>query len=499
MPLDNAIKALEAGGICCRNDLNNKYTDVSSNKIQHSREKELILNSSMDKEPVQVNKSIHNTINLLWNPNNNTLYRFHRNAHLKDQNEFFNPLTYGKICVIEIDIIQLLKHEKVYWVTSDMNFARREANYSNCSTEYSKYHWNKIFDYQKTRDTNEYRSAELIIFIENLDEIYTNPIHPKYINRILVPEKDHSICIELLGKYQKELIGLPDYYQDLFTTKKRLLEPESKFIQSIIEMEKHIDKIDYKTYCKFITHLSNIEKIKWHKSSSQIYDVPIEDSNYIKPEMAYSFHGKMHTVRVMFWSMLLWYLTSQDKDFLRPLIYSAYIHDFGRIDNNPHDYNHGYRSFKKYYGYLKRSKISKNDINLIAQAVNYHSKTDEYCKDMNEIDMLLKDADALDRGRFGKPNSNSGCKINFLRTPIFKNDKISELLPLNAHALYALADQQGIYTGEKYSPYKTFEKHIINSLYAIIQNEDIFTPEQLEKAKLMREYITTAPIPEYLI
>ena len=56
MPLDNAIKALEAGGICCRNDLNNKYTDVSSKKIQHSREKELILNSSMDKEPVQVNK-----------------------------------------------------------------------------------------------------------------------------------------------------------------------------------------------------------------------------------------------------------------------------------------------------------------------------------------------------------------------------------------------------------------------------------------------------------
>jgi hypothetical protein len=58
-------------------------------------------------------------------------------------------------------------------------------------------------------------------------------------------------------------------------------------------------------------------------------------------------------------------------------------------------------------------------------AIIYHCKNDDECSNKDIIWQLLKDADALDRGRFGHPQgtsnikkSSKGCNIKFFRLTI---------------------------------------------------------------------------------
>jgi len=138
------------------------------------------------------------------------------------------------------------------------------------------------------------------------------------------------------------------------------------------------------------------------------------------PHMLNSHHGIAHTARVLFGTCLLLFfendLLCEVKD---AILYAAIIHDLGKT-NNREGSVHGENS-----AHLYRDKIQRfiTDINLqkeVLNAVKFHSIDDESCPQQvknSRIWKILKDADALDRGRF-----NSKCDISYLRLEIFKTE-----------------------------------------------------------------------------
>jgi HD superfamily phosphohydrolase YqeK len=102
------------------------------------------------------------------------------------------------------------------------------------------------------------------------------------------------------------------------------------------------------------------------------------------------------------------------------IYYAAIIHDLGKT-SDIEGAVHGEKSANLY-----RGKINKFISDTILQeevlnSVKYHSVDDEYCPSLIKnsiIWKILKDADALDRGRF----SRRKCDISYLRSSLFKKD-----------------------------------------------------------------------------
>lgn len=162
--------------------------------------------------------------------------------------------------------------------------------------------------------------------------------------------------------------------------------------------------------------------------------------NLFYPHMVNSYHGIAHTARVLFGTCLLVFFEKDLPDEIKNAIfYAAIIHDLGKTSDREGSI-HGENSANLY-----RNKIKGfiSDINLqmeILNAVKYHSIDDDFCPSQiksSRVWKILKDADALDRGRFNKK-----CDISFLRLEIFKTDigtqilKFMEKLPFHTRNLH---------------------------------------------------------------
>lgn len=109
-----------------------------------------------------------------------------------------------------------------------------------------------------------------------------------------------------------------------------------------------------------------------------------------------------------------------DEHAISLLLECAKYHDCGR-ENDSVDKKHGQKSASKMLEFLQQSEFSKEDIEIMQVAVDYHEEVDDdfrfekicekygvgserrdYAK---RIALCLKDADALDRTRFSNPNS----------------------------------------------------------------------------------------------
>lgn len=148
--------------------------------------------------------------------------------------------------------------------------------------------------------------------------------------------------------------------------------------------------------------------------------------NLFYPHMVNSYHGIAHTARVLFGTCLLVFFEKDLPDEIKnSIFYAAIIHDLGKT-NDREGSIHGENSANLY-----RNKIKGfiSDINLqmeILNAVKYHSIDDDFCPSQirsSRVWKILKDADALDRGRFNKK-----CDISFLRLEIFKTDIGTQIL-----------------------------------------------------------------------
>ena len=149
------------------------------------------------------------------------------------------------------------------------------------------------------------------------------------------------------------------------------------------------------------------------------------------PNMVNSYHGIAHTARVLLATHLLCKaIKLRDNEAVACYI-AAIIHDLGKSNDREGD-EHGYKSMLLY-----REKIVSliDDANLQRRTLNaarYHSVGDGDCPEEIRHDIIwkvLKDADALDRSRFG----GRGCDKSYLRLDIYQSSIGQNILGLTAY------------------------------------------------------------------
>ena len=131
-------------------------------------------------------------------------------------------------------------------------------------------------------------------------------------------------------------------------------------------------------------------------------------------------HGKRHCLRVLFLSLVIANYRKVSKENIDLLCTAAIYHDIGR-DNDFEDTYHGQKSYDIYVQNHHNNKI-------LEFLMSYHCKDDDVAirrfkkanfknkKEVLELFCILKDADALDRVRFGIMDLD----MNYLRLDVSK-------------------------------------------------------------------------------
>lgn len=161
----------------------------------------------------------------------------------------------------------------------------------------------------------------------------------------------------------------------------------------------------------------------------------LSPSAFRSPALANSDHGIGHTTRVMFWIALLARLHDVDERTTLLALTAAYLHDLARTDENA-DSLHGEAAATSETTRLMLSSLglSAEESAAVRHAIRQHCLEDGERDDpIDVLSQLLRDADALDRGRFGRPGEPEGCELRRLGLPVFAAQ------PGWAHALASVA------------------------------------------------------------
>ncbi|MDP3104087.1 MAG: HD domain-containing protein [Candidatus Methanoperedens sp.] len=211
--------------------------------------------------------------------------------------------------------------------------------------------------------------------------------------------------------------------------------------------------------------------------------------------MAHSYHGIGHVTRVMFWIHILCYLSRIEQRIEKAIQYAAFIHDLRR-ESNREDKEHGKKAAMEYEDFLK---IKIPDVGLLKSSMNaviYHCKDDSECPNKDLVWKVLKDADSLDRGRFGHPKGlnyirkvSKGCDVKNLRLDIFRESpKLGEELSWLAYRIASITDKEK--TMWSHDPYMDLKKVIMVSLKASLRN-GILNKNETEIADEMLIHLST--------
>jgi hypothetical protein len=213
-----------------------------------------------------------------------------------------------------------------------------------------------------------------------------------------------------------------------------IVYPEISFTKTEQPIEVHFvdpnaDTKDWLVYINYSNTAVQKQSISEFKISDEIISqfLNIEVNLQLKlskdlfyAHMLYSYHGIAHTTRVLFGTFLLLHFMPKVENSIKEAIYySAIIHDLGKTDDREGAI-HGKHSADSYKSKINQFISDANLQNQTLNAIKYHSIDDEDCPievQNNIIWKVLKDADALDRGRFSRK-----CDRAYLRLDIFKTD-----------------------------------------------------------------------------
>lgn len=407
VPLSNLISIVNSGGIKCRNNLNIPIDDLSGQSVQSKRKRnsrKLTL-AAKHSGHSDIKKDIHQCVNFFINPINYTFVAFQRKALFNsycNSNELDRP-----VCILEISLKEFFNKLSYKWCISEKNLA---SDYFTTFSEkmFSKYNWALIYKHQSDKNSNSFQSSEFVVFKGNQNNSDTIPY--SLINRIILREDDLNMFNENLPQFNEKY----EINNSLFANYGYLLYPVKKLLEQII----YLDKSGFLPIDKLVDIL-----IEYRELSSKL-DFYITKEKFSSEFMAFSHHGIGHTTRVVFLVQLLNSINNVNDEKSICSIYSALIHDLGK-SNNVEDEKHGSSSVAKYNSFLQKRILDKNCLISCLNAIHYHSIDDNKCpEDIQDLTWkTLKDADALDRGRFAQPNSKSGCNVKFLRLDIFKNNQ----------------------------------------------------------------------------
>jgi len=255
------------------------------------------------------------------------------------------------------------------------------------------------------------RAAELIVYLARSGQKHTRPIPRTCFTRvILAPE------LQLTQQQQEWLSssGLPCHRADVFKPASSLLESERLFLRNVME------------YCQTDKHgvsrLATAFRIVTEFESR--FGGPTAD-RFVSPSMAHGPHGIGHVARVMFWSAFLatYPFGQSGTSHHTAAILTAFLHDLGR-QNEWEDQGHGERTLEKHRNLIEEVLDEHALRESCASAVQRHGIADSECpvERRDRLWELLKDADGLERGRFGRPgNDGRGCNPAMLRFGYISN------------------------------------------------------------------------------
>lgn len=421
------LRGIVANGIFPNATAPQNRADLSSQGVQAKRDAEISLWGW--KQP-----KLHECINLFWNPINLTVRAFQRNGLLLEAVSK-NPDD-AVVCVLEINLERLFE-SGCAWTVAPQNFAR--TGFTTFSPEQftgvavwddgtPKCDWKSIFsivsdsddelDWPALTRLNGKRSAELIVHLGTNEASTALPF--EMVERIVVPpdeiRKINEDQMSFLRSVGKAISRIPA--PSLFYPKDELLRAEMEFVKSL----SYRRKSDVKVLDRVNAALKDLEQFE----SARPAVCPSREL-FLYPELSDGRHGSLHAVRVMFWSAFL--LQHQDESFRRELLpavlTAAALHDTCR-DGNAVDEVHG-RLAAEHHKAKIATFLTDPLLGQCLNAIHYHCLPDEQSPVPDLVLQILKDADALDRGRFAAPSYEGGCNVTLFRTETMKLDKYSNI------------------------------------------------------------------------
>ncbi|HXR04512.1 MAG TPA: HD domain-containing protein [Verrucomicrobiae bacterium] len=384
--------------------------------------------------------NVHECINLFWNPLNLTMRAFQRNGLLREATSK-NPDD-AVVCVLEINLERLILDGRCKWTIAPQNYAgTRFATFSvkqftgettwpdgtpTCD-------WRSIFSVASDADhaldrkqqirLNSKRSAELIVhFGDNAGGTSSTALPFEMVERIIVPaDQFRALTAEqmaFLNSTSKDIARLAS--TSAYYSKDELLKAEKQFIKSL-QLRR---KSDAKVLERVNVALKELEQFEM-----QHPEICPSREVFLYPDLADDYHGSMHAARVMFWSAFLAQHSDEPtkQELLPVVLAAAALHDTCR-EGSHEDETHGHSAVKAHQariaGLLTEPRLLASCLN----AIRYHCTPDEQCPTPDLVQQILKDADALDRGRFAPPNESGGCDTKFFRTEVLKRDSYKNIV-----------------------------------------------------------------------
>jgi hypothetical protein len=337
-------------------------------------------------------------VNLFWNPRNRTFEAFQRNALLGAAEA--GDARVRTLCILEVDVESVLADETTYWSASQGNIAA--GHQPTCELpSLVGYPWEEIFTAVPSAGSRA-SAAELLLFLKASARPHSAPVSAEHVKRVIVAED---------ARRHLEQVRLPAgttllQRSDMFKSEGELLHAETKFLGNMADVARHDGHLVARLRAIAQT-FRDLERVcsKTDKGPSECV------------RAARGWHGMGHAVRTMFWAVYLatcavglGHMQAQQAAAL-----CALVHDRSRKSTGP-DPGHGAAaadSHRVVFDALRDPRLRLSCEN----AVRFHDRDDAECL-TTARDWLwegLKDADALDRGRFGPPNTEGGCREDLLR------------------------------------------------------------------------------------
>lgn len=377
---------------------------------------------------------MHQCVNLFWNPLNLTTRAFQRNAYLRAAAT--NDPDDAVVCILEIDLERLLSLQ-CSWTISPQNLARNEfttfaAEQFTGAAKWDdgtpKCDWKSIFSVPSDKDRdlewdqqtqiNGKRSAEFIIHLGQTAARPGSVALPfEVVDRIIAPadavrplSSDQLEFLDGTGKTVVRLASVDGVA--IYFSKSDLLDAELGFVKSA-NFRKRTDASVYDRANAALHCLEQFEQEHLELCPTR--------SLFLRSELADQHHGSMHAVRVMFWSafLLLHFEDDLRKKLTGVSLVAASLHDTFREKD---DEQHGQLAANAHRSKILAVFPDRRPQEDCLRAICFHGVPDENCGNMDFTLQILKDADALDRGRFAGPCYTGGCDPKYFRIEVLKND-----------------------------------------------------------------------------
>jgi hypothetical protein len=419
--LANLVQIVESGGIACRNNVPAPAVELSSTEIQGRRERLVPLKAAAGFR----SKSIHNCLNLFWNPINNTLHAFRRNAVFAahaNPNGVQDDI--AVVCILCIPLDRIFEQGDWKWAIASGNVAgsvEHAPTWLRAHYSAEEWPWEEIYNGDLYR-ARRARAAEMLLHSGTADPSAFLPIAA--IAEVLVERGAGArarIAVPALADRVRE-IPTPV----VFRPREELIRNEIQGFGSFWRLARNGRLnpewlgVVFQQFPAFADAAAG----------------PMHANRFGTAYVAAGPHGVGHVTRVMFWAFVISLLSEQAESVTEACLVAASIHDLERFNNDPEP-EHG-RLASLAHSELVRQKFEATLAADVLEAVEYHSRPDsEYDRrDNNLVWQILKDADALDRGRFGTPipigqeeEGHLGCRLADLRSPHFRAspERASEL------------------------------------------------------------------------